>query len=144
MRIENGNKVKLDYEGRFEDGTIFDTSKHGDHSHPLEFTVGQNQVIPGFEKGLIGLEEGNEKEIFINSKDAYGARNELMVHKVPISAVPEGIIPKKGMILALNSPEGQQIPVPIVDVSETEITLDMNHPLAGKNLIFKIKILEVA
>ncbi len=66
-----------------------------------------------------------------------------MVHKVPRDALPEGLEPKKGMVLALNSPDGRQIPVPIVDVSETHITLDMNHPLAGKTLIFKIKIVNV-
>ncbi len=143
MGIQNGNKVKLDYEGRLEDGTVFDSSKHGDHSHPLEFTVGINQVIPGFERGVMGMEKGDEKEIVIGPADAYGERNELMVQKIPRDALPPEIKPEKGMVLALHSPEGEQIPVPISDVSDTEVTLDMNHPLAGKKLIFKIKVLDI-
>lgn len=141
--IKDGSKVKLDYEGRLEDGTIFDSSNHGDHSHPLEFTVGANQVIPGFEKGVIGLKIGEEREISLEPKDAYGERNEIMIQRIPRTNLPEEIKPEKGMIIALNSPDGRQIPVPIIDVSETEVTLDLNHPLAGKKLIFKIKIVDI-
>jgi peptidylprolyl isomerase len=143
MAITKGNKIKLEYEGRFEDGTIFDSSRHGDHSHPLEFVVGDGQVIPGFDNSVLGMDINQEKEFSIEPKDAYGERNEMMVQKVPRSNLPPKIKPEVGMVLGLNSPDGRQIPVPVVAVSEEEITLDMNHPLAGKKLIFKIKILEI-
>ena len=143
MAIQNGSKVTLEYEGRLEDGQIFDTSQHGDHHHPLSFTVGEKKVIPGFEQGVLGLEVGQEKEIILEPKDAYGERNEMMVQKVPRDKLPAEIKPEKGMVLALNSPDGRQIPVPVTDVSDTDVTLDMNHPLAGKKLIFKVKIVDV-
>jgi FKBP-type peptidyl-prolyl cis-trans isomerase 2 len=143
MAIEKGNKIKLEYEGKLEDGTIFDSSKKQDKNTPLEFTIGENMVIPGFEKAILGMEKDQEKEIILEPKEAYGERNELMVQKIPKEKLPEGLNPKKGSILALQSPDGRQIPVPVIDVSETDITLDMNHPLAGKKLIFNIKILEV-
>ena len=143
MTIQNGSKVKIEYEGKLEDGQVFDTSKHGDHHHPLEFTVGEKKVIPGFEKGLMGLENGAEKEIVLEPNEAYGERNEMMVQKIPKDKIPEDIKPEKGMVLALKSPDGRQIPVPVVDVSDSEVTLDMNHPLAGKKLIFNIKVVDV-
>lgn len=143
MAVKIGDIVKIDYEGRLEDGTVFDSSQHGDHSHPLEFTVGGNQVIPGFEKSIIGMEKGQEKEITIEPQNAYGERNESMVCNIPISALPKDIVPKKGMVLALNSPDGQQVPVPVVNVSETELTIDMNHPLAGKKLIFRVRVIDI-
>jgi FKBP-type peptidyl-prolyl cis-trans isomerase 2 len=143
MTIQNGSKIKLDYEGRLEDGTVFDSSKKQDQHTPLEFVVGENKVIPGFEKGIMGMEKDQEKEIVLEPKDAYGERNELMIQKIPKEKLPSEIKPEKGMVLALKAPDGRQIPVPVVDVSDTDITLDMNHPLAGKKLIFKVKILEV-
>jgi peptidylprolyl isomerase len=143
MTIQNGSKIKLDYEGKLEDGTVFDSSKKQDQHTPLEFVVGENKVIPGFEKGIIGMEKDQEKEIILEPKDAYGERNEMMVQKIPKEKLPKGLNPQKGSMLALQSPDGKQIPVPVIDVSDTDITLDMNHPLAGKKLIFKVKILEV-
>jgi FKBP-type peptidyl-prolyl cis-trans isomerase 2 len=143
MTIQNGSKIKLDYEGKLEDGTVFDSSKKQDQHAPLEFVVGENKVIPGFEKGIMGMEKDQEKEIVLEPKDAYGERNELMVQKIPKEKLPSEIKPEKGMVLALKAPDGRQIPVPVINVSEKDITLDMNHPLAGKKLIFKVKILEV-
>ena len=143
MAIQKGNKVKLDYEGKLEDGTVFDSSKRQDQHTPLEFTIGEQMVIPGFENAIIGMEKDQEKKITLEPKDAYGERNEMMVQKIPKDKLPEEIKPEKGMVLALKAPDGKQVPVPIVDVSETEVTLDMNHPLAGKKLVFNIKILDI-
>jgi len=141
--IKAGDKVSLDYEGKLESGEVFDSSKHGDHSHPLEFEVGANMVIPGFEKGVMGLKEGDEKEIVINPEDAYGSHNPEMIQKVPKSAFQTGQEPKVGMVLVLTAPDGRQFPVRITGVEKDTISLDMNHPLAGKKLFFKIKILKV-
>jgi FKBP-type peptidyl-prolyl cis-trans isomerase 2 len=141
MAVKNGDKVKIQYEGKLEDGTIFDSSEK--HGQALEFTLGQGQVIPGFENSVLGMEKGEEKEITIESKNAYGERKEELLKKVPKEQLPENLTPEVGMILGLQTPDGRQIPAPIVEVSEKEITIDLNHPLAGKNLKFKIKLTEI-
>lgn len=143
MKIVKGSKVKVDYEGRFEDGEVFDTSKHEGHSHPLEFTVGDGEVIEGFDKAVIGMEKGEEKEFSIEAKDAYGEHNPIIVQKIPRNALPKDQEPAVGMALMINSPDGRQFPVRIVEVDDENITVDVNHPLAGKKLTFKIKIVDV-
>ncbi|MDP3882129.1 MAG: peptidylprolyl isomerase [Nanoarchaeota archaeon] len=144
MIAEKGSKVKLDYEGRFEDGEVFDSSKHGDHSHPIEFEVGAGQVIPGFDNAVIGMKEGDEKEFSIKPQEAYGEQNPELIKKFPREALPQGQNPEKGMTVLLATPTGQQIPAKIAEVDEKEVTIDLNHPLAGKTLIFKIKVVSIA
>jgi FKBP-type peptidyl-prolyl cis-trans isomerase 2 len=141
MAIKSGSKVKIEYEGTLDDGSVFDSSSK--QGKPLEFTLGQNQVIPGFEKAVLEMEKGEEKKIKIEAKDAYGERNDALTKKFPKTNLPENLSPKKGMILGLQSPDGRQIPALISDVTETDVTLDLNHPLAGQNLNFKLKVLEV-
>ena len=141
MVIKSGDKIKVEYEGSLDDGTVFDSSlKHG---QALEFTIGQNQVIPGFENSVIGMKKGEEKQIKIQSKEAYGEIKKELIQKIPKDQLPKEMDFKKGMVLGIKTPDGRQIPVPIADVSKNDITLDLNHPLAGKNLNFKIKILEI-
>lgn len=142
MPVKKGDKVKVDYTGTFDDGTVFDSSTHGDHSHPLEFEAGAGMVIKGFDDAVIGMEKGDEKEIHLEPKDAYGDPNPQLVQKVPRDQLPEQEL-KAGMTLAMKTPEGQQIPITIKEVNDKEATLDMNHPLAGKKLNFKIKLVEV-
>jgi len=139
--IEKGNKVKIEYEGSFDDGTVFDSSAA--HEQAFEFTIGNNEVIPGFEDALIGMEVGQEKKIQIIAKDAYGEIRQDLINKVPKSLLPEGMKAEKGMMLGLQAPDGRKIPALIEDVSDTEITINLNHPLAGKNLNFKLKVIEV-
>lgn len=143
MAIENGDKVKVDYEGKFDSGEIFDSSSHGDHSHPIEFVVGEHKVVKGFEDAVVGLNEGEEKEFSINPEDAYGPENPELKKEFPRSQIPLKEEPKVGMVLAFNTPEGQQFPARIVEVSDEKIVLDLNHPLAGKKLNFKIKVVGV-
>jgi len=143
MIIEKGDKIKVDYEGKFETGEVFDSSKHGDHSHPLEFEVGSGQVIKGFDNGVLGLKEGEEKEISIKSADAYGEMRDDLKKEFPKAMVPEGQDIKEGMVLGMQTPDGHQIPARIVEVKESAFVVDLNHPLAGKNLIFKIKIVSI-
>jgi len=140
--IGNNDKVSLDYEGRLESGEVFDSSKHGDHSHPLEFTVGAGMVIPGFEQAVLGMEKDQEKEFTIESEQAYGSYNDLLKQKVPRNVLPQDQEPKEGMVLIVQTPEGQ-VPVKIIKVDKETVTIDLNHPLAGKKLIFKIKIVDV-
>lgn len=143
MAIKKGDIVKLEYEGRFDDGEIFDSSKHGDHSHPLEFEVGSGEVISGFDKAVMGMKEGEEKEFRIEPEEAYGERDERLKQKIPREIFSSEEELKSGMMLMIKAPNGQQYPVKIVEVGKEEVTLDLNHPLAGKSLNFKIKILSV-
>ena len=142
MAIKNKNKVTLDYEGRFENGEIFDTSKHEEHSHPLTFVVGEKQVIPGFEKAVLGMNVDEEKEFEIMPEDAYGMPDERLYQEVPRNALPSEPQPEVGMTLIMQTQQGN-IPVMISEVKENSVILNLNHPLAGKKLIFKIKVLKV-
>jgi FKBP-type peptidyl-prolyl cis-trans isomerase 2 len=140
MKVENGSKVKVEYEGKFEDGEVFDASSR--HGQPLEFEVGAKQVVPGFENGILGMEVNQEKEVTIEAKDAYGEYNAEMTKEVPKKELPEADF-KPGMTLGMTLPGGQQVPVKIKDVKEDAIVIDLNHPLAGKTLIFKLKVVEI-
>jgi FKBP-type peptidyl-prolyl cis-trans isomerase 2 len=139
MKSKKGNKIKVEYEGRFEDGTVFDSSKT--HGKPLEVEVGTGMVIPGFDQALEGMEIDEEKEITIQPEEAYGPYKEEFVRKVPRDKLPEEV--KEGMTLVMATPDGQQLPVKLVKLDEKEASLDMNHPLAGKVLIFKLKLIEI-
>lgn len=143
MVIKKGDKVTVEYEGKLEDGTVFDTSSHGDHTHPLEFEVGSGQVIKGFDQAVIGMKEGEKKEFSIKSKDAYGDHDPKLKRDVPRSLVSSDQELKPGMTLMMNAPTGQQMPAKILAVDDKKITVDLNHPLAGKKLNFKIKIIDV-
>jgi FKBP-type peptidyl-prolyl cis-trans isomerase 2 len=139
--VTNGSKVKVHYTGKLEDGNVFDSSEGKD---PLEFTIGSGQVIKGFEEGLVGMSLNSEKEIKLPAKDAYGERNETLQQKIPIEQLPPNLKEaKKGMYLRLQAPNGQMINALIADLTDKEITLDLNHPLAGKSLIFKIKVVGI-
>jgi FKBP-type peptidyl-prolyl cis-trans isomerase 2 len=142
MAVETNNKVTLDYEGRFENGEIFDTSTHGDHSHPLTFTVGEGQVIPGFEKAVLGMNINDEKEFTILPEEAYGMPDDRLFQEIPRNVLPAEPEPQIGMTLMMQTPEGN-IPVMISEVKADSVILNMNHPLAGKKLIFKIKVLKI-
>jgi FKBP-type peptidyl-prolyl cis-trans isomerase 2 len=139
MTIKNGDKVKVEYTGTFEDGTVFDASEK--HGKPLVFEVGAKHVVPGFDKAIVGMEKGEEKEFTLTPEEAYGQPNDQMVQKVPKDKVPAET--KEGMVLGVGLPTGQQIPARVTKVDDKEVTLDMNHPLAGKTLKFKIKVIGI-
>ena len=143
MAVKKGDQVKVDYEGRFESGEVFDSSSHGDHSHPLEFECGAEQVIKGFDDAILGMNIGEEKEITISPEDAYGKTNEDLIKELPIDMLPKEQEPKEGMMLMMKAPSGQEFPVKITKVGKKSVTIDINHPMAGKTLIFKIKLLEI-
>ncbi len=140
MKVTNGNKVKVHYTGTLDDGTKFDSSEGRD---PLEFEVGKGMVIKGFEDGVIDMEVGQEKEIHIKSEDAYGQRNEQLIHKVPRAQLGDKLKLEKGITLAMQAPDGKVLSATVADLTDDEVTLDMNHPLAGKNLNFKLKLVEI-
>ncbi len=140
MAVEKGDTVKVEYTGMLEDGKVFDSSEG---KEPLEFIAGNGDVIKGFDEAVIGMNENEEKNIHIDVKDAYGPKNENLIQKIPKDKLPKEPEAKKGMVLALTTSEGQKIPAKIIEVSEQDITIDMNHPLAGKNLNFRIKIIGI-
>jgi len=140
MAVKKGDKIKVNYTGTLDDGTVFDTS---DGKQPLEFEAGSGQVIKGFDEAVIGMEKGEEKNVKIESKDAYGDYNPQLMKKIPRDQLPQDQEPKPGMMLLIKAPNGQQFPVKIAEVTDKEITMDLNPPLAGKNLNFKIKVEEV-
>ena len=141
MTISKGTMVRIDYTGTFDDGTIFDSSKT--HGAPLEFEVGAGQVIPGFDNAVASMNVGEEKDIVIPPEQGYGNPNPELVKEFPRSQFPPTPEPAVGMGLMIKIPDGQQLPARIVKVVAGTITLDLNHPLAGKNLHFKLKLLEI-
>lgn len=143
MKVIKGSKVTLSYEGTFDDGTIFDSSAHGDHEHPLTFEAGAGEVVPGFDSAVLGMEEGQEKKFTIPPKEAYGEHKPELEKEIPKKDMGLGQEPKEGMVLMMSTPQGQQIPLKITKVTKNSVTVDLNHPLAGKTLHFKIKIIKI-
>ncbi|MFY0685450.1 MAG: peptidylprolyl isomerase, partial [Balneola sp.] len=121
--------------------SVFDSSIQRD---PLEFTLGQGQLIPGFEKAIEGLGVGDKTTAEIPSSEAYGEPNPEMVIEVEKAQLPEDMEAEVGLQLQLNQPDGQAIPVQITAVNEDKVTLDANHPLAGQDLTFQIEVVEIA
>ncbi len=140
-KVKNGDLVKVHYTGKLEDGTVFDTS---DENKPLEFTIGEGKVIAGFEAAVIGMEPGESKTVQITAEQAYGPHQEKMVIVVDRKNVPDNIDPKIDQVLQIRNNDGTTFNVRVTDVSEKSLTLDANHPLAGKDLTFDILIAEIA
>ncbi len=141
MKVKEKMKVKVEYTGKLENGDVFDSSKK--HGQPIEFEVGASQVIPGFEKAILGMEKGEKKEVTLPPSEAYGDRKEELVHKFPKSQFPQGQDYKEGGVVGVTVPTGQQVPATIVKVEDDSITLDMNPPLAGKTLIFELEVVGI-
>jgi len=140
-KVVKGNKIKVEYTGTLDDGSVFDSSEK--HGTPLEFEAGAGQVIPGFDDAIMGMKVGEEKDVTLPPEQAYGELNPQLRKEIPKTQLPAGNY-KKGMMLALNMPDGNQLPATIVAVSDSNITLDFNSPLAGKTLHFKLKVVEIA
>lgn len=140
-KIKEGDTVKVHYTGTLKNGEIFDSSAE---KEPLEFTLGQGQLIPGFEKAVTGLEVGDSTTVNIPSDEAYGEQREDLIISVPKDQLPADIAPEIGMQLQVNQQDGQPVPVRIVDISDENLILDANHPLAGEDLTFEIKLVDVA
>lgn len=136
-----GDKVKVHYTGKLEDGTVFDTSNNRD---PLQFTLGKGQVIPGFEQAIVGMAPGESKTTKIPATDAYGPYKKELVVEVNKTELPKDLNVQIGQQLQINQPNGQTVLVTTTQVTESKVTLDANHPLAGKDLTFDIKLVEVA
>jgi peptidylprolyl isomerase len=138
--VKQGDTVRVHYTGRLEDGTVFDSSVERD---PLEFTIGEGQIIPGFEGAVVGMEAGDSKTVLIDSTNAYGPHFEELVQVVDRDQIPGDIELEVGVQLQANHPQGGPLILTITDFCETTVTLDANHPLAGKDLTFEIEVLSV-
>jgi len=140
MQVKKGDKIKVHYHGKLDDGTTFDSSEGRD---PLAFEVGSGMVIPGFDAGVTGMEKGEKKTIKIPSDEAYGPMLNEMVMEFPKERFPEDMKPEVGMSLNMSNQEGQSFPVVIKEVKDNVVVLDANHPLAGKDLTFDLELVEI-
>jgi peptidylprolyl isomerase len=137
---QKGNTVAVHYTGRLEDGTVFDSSKDGD---PLRFTLGEGQVIPGFEQAILDLEPGQTGTTRISPEEGYGPHRAELIVAIPREQLPPEIQPEIGQHFQLTVDQGNNVPVVVKDVSETSVTFDANHPLAGKTLVFDLELVEI-
>jgi peptidylprolyl isomerase len=147
-QAKEGDRVKVHYTGRLDDGTVFDSSEckedECDCGHsPMEFTIGAGEVIPGFDQGVVGLSIGEAKTIHIPVDEAYGERIEEMVAEVPRGDLPPEMKPELGQQLEVTQEDGQIFQVLVIDVNDETITIDANHPLAGQPLNFDIRLVEI-
>ncbi len=139
--VQSGNTIKIHYHGRLSDGTVFDSSKG---RSPLEFKVGSGSVIKGFDEGVKGMSVGEKKTIEIPFQEAYGAEDPSMVMEFPNDRLPEDLHPEIGMQLNVNNASGEQFPVVVTEINADFVVLNANHPLAGKDLIFDLELVEIA
>lgn len=140
VQAKFGDTVKVHYTGKLDDGTVFDSSTDRD---PLEFTIGDGMIIPGFEQAVVGMTPGDVKTELIPTDQAYGPHLEEMVVVVDRQQMPPDLEPEVGQQLQIQQPTGQVIPVVVTDVSAAAVTLDANHPLAGEDLTFDIRLVEI-
>ncbi len=138
MALKDGTKVQVEYTGTLDDGTMFDTNVGKD---ALEFTVGEHQVIKGFEDAVQGMKKGEEKTIKISPKEGYGEHHKELLKELPKHLFPESEKLQVGARLGLQSKDGQRLVASVAAIGAETITLDLNHPLAGKTLTFKIKLM---
>lgn len=141
MTVKVGDKVRVDYTGKLDDGSVFDSSEN--HGKPLEFEVGSGHVIKGFDDAVKGMSEGDEKEFSISPTDAYGPHDPELVQKVPREIFPKEAELVAGLVFEAGLPTGERVPAMISSVDDGSVTVDLNHPLAGKNLNFRIKLREI-
>ena len=139
-QVKSGDTVQVHYTGKLDDGTQFDSSVERE---PLQFAVGEGQVIEGFDKAVEGMAVGEKKSVRIPAEEAYGQRHEQLVQDVPKSALPDDLEPVVGMQLQAPEPSGQVMRLVVVAVAEDSITVDGNHPLAGEALNFDVELVEI-
>ena len=138
MSVKKGDTVSVNYTGKFDNGEIFDSSDKS--GVPLSFTVGSGQVIKGFDDAVLDMNFGEEKTVVISPKEGYGESQGELINKVPRNKLPAGEL-SEGMQLMVTLPNGMKFPARLTNVKTDDVTIDLNHPLAGKTLYFTIKVL---
>lgn len=139
MPAGEGDTVEVHYTGRLENGEVFDSSRE---RGPIKFTVGGQQVVPGFEDAVKGMEKGESRTVEIPPTEAYGERDERLVRQLPRAEVAVEDL-KPGHVLQLQAPDGQAFQGIVTDVSDAEVTLDFNHFLAGRTLVFELELVDI-
>lgn len=137
---QQGDTVQIHYTGKLDDGTVFDSSEGRE---PLAVTLGEGQVIPGFEQAALGMEVGETKEARLEVADAYGERRDDLLLEVPREQLPDGLEVEVGTPLQLQQPDGRAVPVTVAQLDDEQVTLDANHPLAGQPLTFELTLVEI-
>ena len=135
-----GDTVTVHYTGSLDDGTVFG---HAAEDEPLEFTIGQKNILPSFEKAVIGMNEGDSKTVSIPPEDAFGEHRQDLVFDVEKSAIPSDVQLQQGAVLRVGSEAGDNFPVTVTNIGDKTVTLDGNHPLAGQVLHLDIKLIEI-
>jgi len=136
-----GDTVRVHYTGSLDDESVFDSSRGRE---PLEFTIGTGQVIPGFEEAVIGLEPGGSARTRIEAEQAYGPRREELRIPIARDQFPDGMTVSQGDHLHMQTQDGQEIPVQVVEVGDENVVVDANHPLAGQALTFEIELVDIS
>lgn len=141
-KAKAGDTVKVDYIGKLNDGTVFDSSEG---QEPLQFTLGSGQIIPGFEQAVVGMSPGDSKTIEVTAEKGFGPYLEELIHVIDRAQVPSDLNLEVGRQLQINSQESdeQPIKVTVTEVTDEKVTLDANHPLAGEDLTFEINLVEI-
>jgi len=139
-QAKRGDTVQVHYTGRLEDGTVFDSSDGGD---ALQFTIGAGEVIPGFEDAIVGMNQGDEKTETIAPERAYGLHRGELVFAVGKDQIPEGMEIEVGDVLRVGFGDGETGAVRVAEIGDSTITLDANHPLAGKSLVFDLQLVGI-
>lgn len=140
-KVENGQFVSVEYRGTLNNGEEFDSNRG---KTPMEVHMGAGRMIEGFEHALMGMEEEEEKTFTLAPEQAYGPRDERLMHEMPGEYFPKGETPQVGMMVMLMAPNNHQVPAKVVGVEDDKIILDLNHPLAGEALTFEVKVLGIS
>ena len=140
MQAKKGDKVKVHYTLKAESGEVIESSAA---TVPMEFTIGEGKVIPGFENGVIGMKSGDSKTINVPTDEAYGQREEKKIFEFSKERAPQGFEPKIGQVVQMHAPDGTSFPVTVTGFTENGFQMDANHPLAGKNLVFDLTLIEI-
>ena len=139
-QAKNGDTVQVSYTGKLADGTVFDSSVG---QEPLQFTLGSNQIIPGFEKAVLGMKVGDKKTVTIPADEAYGPRLNNLIFEVPRDRLSSDTTPEVGQVLQSSQADGSIIVVTIMEVSDSSVIVDANHPLAGEDLTMDIELMKI-
>lgn len=140
LRAQEGDTVCIHYTGKLLDGTQFESSYS---KSPLVFKIGQSAIIPGLENAVVGMFQGEKKSVYVASNDGYGERNDSLVWKVKREMLPTDVEPEVGQVLESLQDDGRHVQVIITDFSDTTVTLDGNHPLAGHDVVFDLELVEI-
>lgn len=139
-KVQANDTVKVHYTGKLNDGQVFDSSLQRE---PLEITLGQGQLIPGFEKGILDMELNEKKTLTIPKEEAYGEVEKELFQSIPKDTLPKEITPEVGMGLMATNPDGSERQLRVAEIKDDHIIVDANHPLAGKDLTFELEVMEI-